>query len=107
MKIKTILAPTDFSENAQVAFERAYDLAQHLGAKLYVLHVRDGSNLRIAIKEGLLQADMTDEQIPAAVERLTEERFSKLLADVDDSQVELEHASRRGDSGATILAYAK
>jgi nucleotide-binding universal stress UspA family protein len=107
MKIKTILAPTDFSENAQVAFEKAYDLARQLGAKLYVLHVKDESNLRIAIKEGLLEADMTDEQLEGAVKHLTEECFTKLLASVDSSRVEIEHASRRGDSGATILAYAK
>ncbi|HEX8184461.1 MAG TPA: universal stress protein [Blastocatellia bacterium] len=107
MKIKTILALTDFSENAQVAFEKAYDLARQLGAKLYVLHVRDESNLRIAIKEGLLEAGSTDDQLQTAVERLTEERFSNLLACVDSSEVEVERLSRRGDSDATILAYAK
>ena len=107
MKIKNILAPTDFSENAQVAFEKAYDLAQQLGAKLFVLHVRDESNLRIAIKEGLLEADITDEQLEEAVKNLTEERFANLLGSVDGSQVAIEHISRRGDSGATILSYAK
>jgi nucleotide-binding universal stress UspA family protein len=107
MSIKTILAPTDFSENAQVAFERAYDLARQLRAKLYVLHVRDESNLRVAIREGLLAAESTDEQLQEAVRRLTEERFSKLFSCVDCSQIELEYISRRGDSDATIIAYAK
>jgi nucleotide-binding universal stress UspA family protein len=107
MIVKTILVPTDFSENAQVAFEKAYDLARQVGARLYVLHVRDASNLRIAIKEGLLAAESTDEHLEAAVARLTEDRFSKLFADVDRSQVELEHLSRRGDSDATIMGYAK
>ncbi|HEX8090078.1 MAG TPA: universal stress protein [Blastocatellia bacterium] len=107
MSIKNIFVPTDFSENAQVAFERAYDLALQLGARLYILHVRDESNLRIAIKEGLLDAGSTDEQLQAAVERLTQDRFSKLLAGVDRSQIELEYLSRRGDSDAAIIAYAK
>jgi nucleotide-binding universal stress UspA family protein len=107
MSINNILVPTDFSENAQVAFERAYDMARQLKARLYVLHVRDESNLRIAIKEGLLEAESTDEQLQAAVEQLTQERFSKLISGVDRSQVEIEHVSRRGDSDATILAYAK
>jgi len=107
MSINRILVPTDFSENAQVAFERAYDLARQLKARLYVLHVRDESNLRIAIREGLLEAESTDEHLQAAVERLTEERFSKLIAGVDRSRVEIEHLSRRGDSDSTILAYAK
>src|SRR5215208_4104185 len=107
MSINNILVPTDFSENAQVAFERAYDLALQLKARLYVLHIRDESNLRIAIREGLLEAESTDEQLHAAVEKLTEERFSNLIAGVDRSQVKIEYLSRRGDSDATILAYAK
>src|SRR5215217_3601407 len=107
MSINRILVPTDFSENAQVAFERAYELARLLKATLYVLHVRDESNLRIAIREGLLEAGSTDEQLQAAVERLTEERFSKLIAGVDVSQVRIKRLSRRGDSDAAILAYAK
>jgi nucleotide-binding universal stress UspA family protein len=107
MNIRNILVPTDFSENAQVAFDRAYDLARQLGAKLYVLHVRDASNLRIAIRECLLEADSTDEQLQEAVERLTEDRFSKLLEGVDSSQVEVERLSMRGDSDAVIITYAK
>ncbi|HVG21030.1 MAG TPA: universal stress protein [Blastocatellia bacterium] len=107
MSIKNILVLTDFSENAQVAFEKAHDLARQLRARLYVLHVRDESNLRIAIKEGLLDAESTDEQLQAAVERLTEDRFSKLFAGVDRSQVEIGHLSRRGDSDAAAIAYAK
>jgi nucleotide-binding universal stress UspA family protein len=51
MPINTILVPTDFSENAHVAFETACDLALQLGAKLHVLHVQDESALRVAIKE--------------------------------------------------------
>jgi universal stress protein A len=107
MSFKTILVPTDFSENAQVAFEKAYDLALQLKAKLHVLHVQDESNLRVAIKEGLLSAQSTDQQLQEAVERLTEDRFSKLLAGVDRSQIEIEHLSRRGDSDSVIIAYAK
>ena len=34
------LLPTDFSENSQVAFERACGLARQLGAKLYLLHIQ-------------------------------------------------------------------
>ena len=107
MSIKTILAPTDFSENAQVAFETAFDLALQLGAKLHVLHVQDESMLRTAIKEGLLDECSTDEELRAAVERLTKERFSKMFAAVDCSKVEIEHISRRGDSDKVIADYAR
>ena len=107
MSIQTILVPVDFSENSQVAFETAYDLALQLGAKLYVLHVQDESTLRIAIKEGLFSQCSTDEEVQTAVERLAEERFSKMLSSVDGSKVTIEHVSRRGDSDREIVIYAR
>jgi nucleotide-binding universal stress UspA family protein len=39
MQIKRILFPTDFSENAEYAFQYALTFAREFGAKLYVLHV--------------------------------------------------------------------
>jgi universal stress protein A len=107
MSIQIILVPVDFSENSQVAFEAAYDLALQLGAKLYVLHVQDESTLRIAIKEELLSQCSTDEEVQSAVERLTEERFSKMLSSMDTSKVAIERTSRRGDSDKEIVAYAR
>ncbi len=107
MSIKIILVPVDFSENSQVAFEAAYDLALQLGAKLYVLHVQDESTLRIAIKEELLSQCSTDEELQSSVERLTEERFSKMLSSMEISKVAIEHTSRRGDSDREIVAYAR
>nr|AUN36950.1 universal stress protein [uncultured bacterium] len=107
MSIQIILVPIDFSENSQVAFEAAHDLALQLGAKLCALHVQDESTLRIAIKEDLLGQCSTDEEVQAAVERLTEERFSKLLSSADISKVAIEHTSRRGDSDREIVAYAR
>ena len=104
--IKTILVPTDFSEHAQRAFERAFDLAEQLGAKLYLLHVQTESFLRTAVKEGLLDGASTDEELQEAVIQLIEERFSQTVCAVDRSQVAIEHASRRGDPDALIPAYA-
>ncbi len=106
MTIKTLLVPTDFSENARRAFEQAYSLACQLGAKLYVLHVQDESNLRTAIKEGLFDPGSTDEGLREAVEQLTEQRFSEMLAGIDQTQIEIEHLSRRGDSRIAIIDFA-
>lgn len=36
---KILLVPTDFSETAQLATSRAFELADVLGAKVYLLHV--------------------------------------------------------------------
>ena len=107
MSIHTILVSTDFSENAQVAFEKACELAALLGARLHVLHVQDESSLRVAIKEGLLDSCDTDEAIRAAVERLTAERFARVLAQVNCGTLEITHLSRRGDAAQQTLAYAK
>jgi len=57
MSIKTILAPTDFSENAQVAFETAFDLAleatpdARLSAQLEEMSLEDAE--RLLIKKAL------------------------------------------------------
>ena len=106
MKIKNILVPTDFSENAQRAFEKACSLARQLGASLYMLHVRDESALRTAVREGLLEADSTDEELHRAVEQLIEQRFSSVCAGIDRSEVALKQVSRRGDPKAVIVDYA-
>lgn len=56
MIIKKILVPTDFNEHAQVAFQRVFDLARQLKAKLYFLHVQDGSVLQTAVKQARLDS---------------------------------------------------
>ena len=106
MDIKTILVPTDFSEHATRAFERACDLASQLGAKLFLLHVQSESALRVAVKEGLFEACSTDEEIHSAVAQLIEERFSQTLSGVDRSSIEIEHTNRRGEPAAAIIGYA-
>src|SRR5437867_1573843 len=106
MAIKTILLPTDFSESAQCAFTEAHDLARQLGAKLHVLHVQDGSCLRVAIREGLLDAAQTDEQLEEAVHQLIERRFEVMLAGLDPGDIVVARVSRRGESAFTIIAYA-
>src|SRR5262245_50000140 len=83
MKIKTILVPTDFSENAQLAFEHAFELAQQTGAKLILLHVQSGSAVRTAVREGLLRPGDLDPQIKQNMEKLVKLRFSEMLAGHD------------------------
>ena len=104
--IKTILVPTDFSEHAQCAFDRACDLARQLGAKIHLLHVQSESSLRTAIKQGLLDVASTDENVREAVSKLIEERFSQALTVTDRSQIDVDHTTRRGDPDFVISAYA-
>ena len=106
MKIETILVAIDFSEYSRAAFEQAYDLAAQLGAKLYVMHVQDESTLRTAVKEGLLQAHGSDEELQTAVRQLIEMRFAAALAGRSDSEVRMQHLSRRGDPKVVLVEYA-
>jgi nucleotide-binding universal stress UspA family protein len=105
--IKTILVPTDFSEHAQRAFERACDLAGQVGAKVYLLNVQTESALRIALKEGLIDGASTDDELKNAVEQLIAQRFSQTICAVDRSQIAIECTWRRGEPGTVIAAYAE
>jgi nucleotide-binding universal stress UspA family protein len=107
MTIKNILVPTDFSENARLAFEKSLDLARQVGAKVHLLHVQDESTLRTAIKEGLLHGDSTDEQLQVDVDRLTEARFTTLLGEHAASAIEIAHLVRRGEADVAIIQFAR
>ena len=106
MRIQTILVPTDFSDNAQVAVEKGCDLALQLGAKLYLLHVQDESTLRTAIKEGLLEADSNDEILQVKVRQIVEARFSELQHALNQSGLKIQCLSLRGDPRSLIAEYA-
>ena len=106
MQIKTILVPTDFSNNAHVAVEKGCELARRLGAKLYLLHAQDQSTLRTAIKKELFDMDATDELLQTRVLKMVEERFSELLASLDHTDLEIHSVSLRGDPKSLVTQYA-
>jgi nucleotide-binding universal stress UspA family protein len=107
MNIEKILIPTDFSQNAQLAFDQAYELARLVGAKLYVLHVQDENTLRMAVAEGLLSDHSTDKELENEIERLLQFRFSTMLAGHSYPEVVVEQQVIRGDTDAVIPKYAK
>ena len=107
MNIEKILVPTDFSQNAQLAFEQAYHLARLLQAKLYVLHVQDENTLRMAVAEGLLNDHSTDKELESEIDRLIQFRFSTMLAGHTFPEVAVERLVVRGDADAVIPIYAK
>jgi nucleotide-binding universal stress UspA family protein len=107
MNIEKILIPTDFSQNAQLAFNHAYELARLAGAKLYVLHVQDENTLRMAVAEGLLGDHSTDKELEDEIERLLDFRFSTMLAGHSFPDVEVERLVVRGDADAVIPGYAR
>jgi nucleotide-binding universal stress UspA family protein len=107
MNIEKILIPTDFSQNSQLAFNHAYELARLAGAKLYVLHVQDENTLRMAVAEGLLGDHSTDKELEEEIERLLQFRFSTMLAGHSFPEVVVERSVIRGDPDAVIPIYAR
>jgi nucleotide-binding universal stress UspA family protein len=108
MKVKTILVPTDFSKNAQVAFDHAFELAQQTGAKLILLHVQSDSSFRTAVREGLALKDLeTKEKIRNEVDTLIKSRFSEMLAGYQTAGVNMKPEPLRGDPDAVICGYGK
>jgi universal stress protein A len=103
--IRRILVPTDFSPNAQMAFNAGYHLASAVGAELNVLHVQEGSALRTAVKENLVQPRSSTSDITEAVEELQDARFAELTAGIN-REVPVRCVTVRGDPNATIVEYA-
>jgi len=61
----------------------------------------------MAIKEGLLRDDSTDEELQAEIGRLIEERCSNVLTGCAIPGVPMEHLSRRGEPDVVIPRYAR
>ena len=102
---KSIVVPTDFSENSAKALETGLRLAEDLGASVRVVHVVPASFLRTAVSEGLLAADDTDESIRAKVEEHVRRKFDELLAPHGEAGAAAERVVLKGDPGRAIVAY--
>jgi len=107
MRITSILVPTDFSENSQIAFEVACDLAGQIGSKVYLLHIQDGNALRTAVKEDLFRSNLTDQQLQQSVKDLIAQRFSEMTAGLERLDVVVECLSRRGYPKTAIVRFAR
>ena len=102
---KSIVVPTDFSENSARALATGLRLAADLGAAVRVVHVVPASFLRTAVNEGLLATDDTDETIRSKVEELVRRKFEELLAPFGDAGAAAERVVLKGDPGRAIVAY--
>jgi nucleotide-binding universal stress UspA family protein len=105
MKFKRILVPTDFSSNAQVAFNVAYALARATMAELYVFHVAE-SPLRTAVKENLMHLGISQADIEEAVDELQDVRFAEVTAGLG-SDVTMHCHARQGVPQVRIVEFAQ
>ncbi|MFH1059149.1 MAG: universal stress protein [Pseudomonadota bacterium] len=104
---QNILFCTDFSENAEIAFIHAVDLAERYGAKLHVLHVLH-STLRYSPTE-------TDEHAPPGdVTYASDEVIAKAMDDLKARYTprlggikEIAWAAKPGTAFVEILRYSR
>jgi nucleotide-binding universal stress UspA family protein len=95
--IRTILHPTDFSENARPAFEAACALARDYQATLLVLHVM------VPSVSPLMAAPPPDPSRPVE----SQKRHPRLpWPEAPDSRVRVEHRLAEGDPPEEILRLA-
>jgi len=96
LPIKTILHPTDFSEQSVLAFRLACSLARDYGARLIVLHIAEPTR-PIAI-EGVMMPP------PVLDQGLLREQLQQLRP--EDPEVPVEHCLIEGDAATEILHAA-
>ncbi len=97
LAIKTILHPTDFSEQSQSAFELARSIARDHGARLILLHV----SLPV-MKSGEVYALITH---PEEIREELTNRLNAMRPTTDGIAVDI--ALKEGDAATEILSASK
>lgn len=104
VEIRSILAPTDFSEHAGGAVRFACGLAQRFGAALHLLHVLPDVVVPVGPDPGLI-APLSPEDY-AAMERDATEALGRAIDPSWDRPPRVEAAVRFGDAVDGIVGYA-
>jgi nucleotide-binding universal stress UspA family protein len=110
IEYKNILFCTDFSEDANIAFVHAMDLARRYKSKLHILHIPDasysygkhGGNEHVPkdVESGEVSLDEDMEKNATAA---LEKAYEKKIAEFDDYIFVV----RRGSPDVEIIRYAK
>ena len=88
MAIKRIVCCTDFSDHAEVAFQRSLDLAKRYHAKLYVVHVLPPVVNPMLTDTDLMLPEHPDENLVVSLnERMQDVYGSRIPAAVDSELV--------------------
>ena len=104
-KYKKVLFCTDFSENADHAFDFAYGVAKRDEGLLYILHVIP-ENPQKAYVEGFLSMENL-EKIQKTIEEDLDNNYQERYAIKIDNGVKFEIVTRSGREDEEILEFAK
>ena len=107
---KNILFCTDFSEDANIAFLHALDMAKKYNAKLHIIHVPHSSYaycrhiVEEHVTEGAEGGEAShDEEVQKAAEEALKEEYEKRLGDFKDYV----YVIKSGSPDVEIIRYAK
>ena len=101
---KKVLFCTDFSENADYAFDFAYGIAKRDEGLLYILHVIPG-NPQEAFVERLISRDIV-ENIHKVIEEDTDKKYKEHYVKKIDDSVKFEIVTKSGREDEEILTFA-
>ena len=98
MQIRRILFPTDFSQNAEYAFQYALTFAREFAAKLYVLHV-------IYFPPQMPEYDI--EQVINGLVKNAEKSLKRLIEKTKETEVIFHPEVRVGTEYSEIIEFAE
>lgn len=105
-RTKTILHPTDFSDESQHAFEYAYELAKLRNAELHLLHV--APSLGDDPLRGAFDASLDEAEFYRQIRDEADEKMKQLIDTVEASDVAVRRIHSRGVAPAPVIVeYAE
>jgi nucleotide-binding universal stress UspA family protein len=102
--IKSILLPTDFSENSKYAMEYAVSFAAQYKAKLYVLHVLVSPHAMVGYE---VAPFVSFERLYADMRRSSEQAMSTFIPEEVKKEIQVETAIVQGTPFLEILKFAR
>jgi nucleotide-binding universal stress UspA family protein len=104
-KYKKVLFCTDFSENADYAFNFAYGIAKRDEGLLYILHVIPGNPQEFFV-EKLMPGDLV-EKIHKVIEKDVNTKYKKRYVEKAKDAVTCKAVTRSGREDEEIINFAK
>ena len=104
-KYKKLIFCTDFSENADYAFDFAYGIAKRDGGLLYILHVIPGNPQEVFV-ERFISRDIV-EQIHKVIENDVSNKYTEHYVKKMGNSVPFKIVTKCGREDEEILKFAK